>query len=137
MTTADRSRSPDRPPSEHHPPILLIDPHRLLRSSIRRILAAGEYPVRPATRCDRALARLEGGLRPGLILLNLHAPGAIDFRHRQLGDPRLHAIPLIGYASYEAHFVMPFLSLTAYLQMPMQIDLLLDTVRTHYQAHER
>jgi DNA-binding response OmpR family regulator len=57
-------------------PLLLVEDDQSLRQIVTRHLRAEGYEVVEASSAEEAVQRLEGGLRPALLLLDLNLPGA-------------------------------------------------------------
>jgi CheY-like chemotaxis protein len=56
-------------------PILLVEDDDPLREILARHLRARGHEIREAASAEDAVAALEGGLRPGLVLLDINLPG--------------------------------------------------------------
>ena len=56
-------------------PILFVDDDESLRGILSRALRARGYDVVEAASAEAAVDALDGGLRPGLVLLDLNLPG--------------------------------------------------------------
>jgi CheY-like chemotaxis protein len=82
-----------------------------------------------------ALARLEAGLRPCLILLDLLMPemDGLEFRRAQLADPRLASIPVAiisgGGLSMEAE--AHALGVTMFLRKPFDVQAFIGLLSDH------
>jgi CheY-like chemotaxis protein len=78
-------------------PILIVDDDTDLRRALTELLEEEGYVVEGAADGRDALAKLQDGLRPALILLDLMMPGmnGWDFRKAQLDDPELRALPVV------------------------------------------
>jgi CheY-like chemotaxis protein len=78
-------------------PVLIVDDDTDLRRALTELLEEEGYAVEGAADGRDALAKLQGGLRPGVILLDLMMPGmnGWDFRKAQLDDPELRALPVV------------------------------------------
>ena len=63
--------------------VLIVEDDENLRTVLARSLRARQIEVVEAASAEDALAALGRGLRPGLVLLDLHLPGASgwDFLH--------------------------------------------------------
>jgi len=83
------------------PPVLLVEDELAIREALAGTLRERGVDVEVAANGIEALDLLQRGLRPAAILLDLMMPGmdGWDFRQRQLGDPRLAAIPTIVVTS--------------------------------------
>jgi len=77
--------------------VLLVDDDSDLRESLQLVLEMNGFAVVPARDGADALARLQEEPVPAVVLLDIMMPGmnGIEFRERQLGDPRLSRIPVI------------------------------------------
>ncbi|BDU73206.1 ABC transporter substrate-binding protein [Mesoterricola silvestris] len=65
--------APDAPPSRLE--VLVVDDDDLFRGSLLEILEALGHPAAFATRGEEAIALLEGGMRPSVLLLDMNMPG--------------------------------------------------------------
>src|SRR4029077_448240 len=79
------------------PPLVLIDDDDDLREILSSILTASGYEVAAFADARQALAELEGGLTPFLILLDLMMPGMSgwEFRAEQAKSQTLAPIPVV------------------------------------------
>jgi len=77
--------------------ILIIEDDEGVGPSIAHLLRDEGYDVEVALNGGDALDRLRRGPLPSLILLDLMMPGmdGIEFRVRQLADPRMSSVPVI------------------------------------------
>ncbi len=77
--------------------ILVVDDDADVRSSLQEVLEDEGFSVTVAGDGQEALRRLEGGLTPDVILLDLMMPvmDGIQFRTKQLARPRLCSIPVV------------------------------------------
>jgi len=75
---------------------MIVDDDDDLREILADIMSSQGYEVAAFADARKALAALEGGLSPFLILLDLMMPGmsGLEFRAAQLDDPRLAEIPV-------------------------------------------
>jgi CheY-like chemotaxis protein len=79
--------------------------------------------------CD-ALEKLEHGLRPCLILLDVAMPrmNGIEFRKAQAADARFRQIPVILYSAlHEITWLYPSLDVPVF-QKPVDVDRILELV---------
>ena len=108
------------------PAVLIIDDESGSREALAELLARKGYTVATAEDGAGALAYLRGGLRPGVILLDLMMPGTDgwDFRAQQKRDHSLAAIPVIA-VSAAGRLVDADYS----LRKPIDIDALLKLLR--------
>lgn len=123
-------------------PVLIVEDDRDTRDVMRSLLELDGYPVFTASDGAEALERLRGGLRPGIILLDLMMPGmdGFEFINEQRQDPQLSSIPVIIYSGhYDAKSNAARLGAEAYFQKPIDIDSFLSLVGTHcarpYASH--
>lgn len=81
-------------------PVLVVDDSEDTRQSMCAILEVAGYAVASAENGEVALALLEGGLRPCLILLDIAMPrmDGIEFRARQVEDPRFENVPVVLFS---------------------------------------
>ena len=86
-------------PSE---PVLLIDDDSAVRTPLAELLALQGYSVVEATDGAEALSRVNGGLHPCAILLDLWMPGmdGITFLERRRADPELSSVPVIVLSAF-------------------------------------
>ena len=76
-------------------PVLIIEDTKESREALASLLSQNGYDVTEAANGGEALDILRGGLRPGVILLDLSMPGVdgFEFRFKQLADPAIASIP--------------------------------------------
>jgi CheY-like chemotaxis protein len=81
-------------------PILIVEDNADSADVLRRILVLRRYHVVVARDGQEALDQLRGGLRPGVIVLDVWMPNMDGraFRAAQLADPELAGIPVIAYS---------------------------------------
>lgn len=114
-------------------PVLLVDDDPDLRDSLQLVLEMRGYEVIAARDGADALARLEGGPLPCVVLLDLMMPGmnGAEFRDRQLGDPRLRDLPVVLLTGAGPHAVEPRTASGAIvLRKPFDFDRLFDLLET-------
>jgi len=123
---------------KHRHAVLLIEDHDDLREAF--VALADAHGLDPVACCDgrEALARLEDGLRPCLILLDLAMPGmnGFAFRQEQLRHPELAKIP-VAVISGTGRFPekqAEMLGLTRFLRKPIEITELLQLFADHCDA---
>lgn len=115
-----------------HPSCLLVidDDHDILLS-LQDALEMEGYRVTTARTGREGLERLDEGLRPDLILLDLMMPdiSGWGFRARQRMDPALSAIPVVVVSGQglSTHDIAE-LGVDGYLPKPLDLDVLLSTV---------
>ena len=113
--------------------ILVVEDDVTTRHALTRILARQGYSVTGAANGREAIDRLRA-VAPDLILLDLMMPvmDGWEFRREQRQDPTLAAIPVVvlsadGSAGQKAEV----LEADGYLQKPVELDTLLDTVQRY------
>lgn len=77
--------------------ILLVEDDYDVREALVETLRDRGYEVQTAADGEQALKVLRGGLRPGLILLDLMMPrmSGSEFRMAQIRDPELSRFPVV------------------------------------------
>lgn len=114
-------------PSE---PILLVEDTEDSREVMEALLEREGYRVTCATDGRDALDRLEDGLRPCLILLDVSMPrmNGIEFRRIQAADERFRDIPVILYSAiHEITWLYPSLDVPV-CRKPVDVDRILQMV---------
>ncbi|WP_222615273.1 response regulator [Persicimonas caeni] len=118
-------------------PILIVEDEIDIRETLMSFLELKGYTVTTASNGREALKRLEEGLEPCLILLDLMMPtmDGWEFRTRQLADPDLADIPVLvltgaHYTSEEA----ASLQALDVLSKPIDIGRMLDHVAGHVSS---
>jgi CheY-like chemotaxis protein len=109
-------------------PVLLVDDDPDLRESLQLVLELNGFSVIAARDGHDALARLRVDPLPRVVLLDLMMPGmnGIEFRERQLADPRLRDVPVVLLTGAGAHSVEPSVAAGAtVLPKPFDFDHLL------------
>lgn len=105
--------------------LLVVDDDQDLREVIASILGLFHFDVATAANGADALAKLRGGLRPRLILLDLMMPvmDGWEFRAAQLKEPDLRAIPVLVITAAHQHLEDgAALQATGFLRKPMELD---------------
>ncbi len=113
--------------------VLVVDDDRDIRDTLQELLEQEGYQVETARNGVEALAvaRRE---RPAMILLDLFMPvmDGLEFRRVQREDPQLAHIPVVvvsAAAGMEARVAE--LSVAAFLEKPLRIEQLFDTITRH------
>ena len=90
--------------SDAAPPIsvLLVDDDRDIRETLGELLADEGFQVEASWNGQTALARLEEGFRPDVIVLDLMMPAmdGLTFRAQQRKNPALAHIPVVGLTAF-------------------------------------
>ena len=111
--------------------ILVVDDDLHIRTTVRGILEDEGWEVSVAADGAEALAQLQGGLRPRVILLDLTMPGmdGIEFMARRSEDPALADIPVYLFsATRGAADKARSLGAAGLVPKPVQLDQLLAIV---------
>ena len=102
---------------------LIIDDDRAIVDGLGEYLEGDGYAVLGVTTASEALALLDSGLRPDVIVLDLHMPGmdGWDFRTAQLNEPSLAGIPVlvISASGFSRQTVLKQLAVDGYLSKPV------------------
>jgi CheY-like chemotaxis protein len=108
--------------------IMLVEDDPDLSESLQLVLGLNGHRVTCARDGIDALDRLREDPLPRLLLLDLMMPGmnGIEFRERQLGDPRLRDIPVVLLTGAGVHALEPHIAAGArLLRKPFDVDELL------------
>jgi CheY-like chemotaxis protein len=113
--------------------ILVVDDDLDIRETLAQILEFEGFDVTCASNGREAIDRLKT-VRPGLILLDLMMPvmNGYEFRQAQKAHPEIADIPVIilsadGNVQQKAEAA----GVQAYLKKPIELDVLLSTIRQH------
>lgn len=115
-------------------PILVVEDSPEVRQSLEWLLRGEGYVVVSAIHGADALRKLQAGLRPCLILLDLEMPemDGFEFRKAQLQDPELADIPVVVCSSLrEPEVLARQITATAHLGKLFNIATLLTLVEAH------
>lgn len=120
--------------------VLVVDDDRGIREAMGDLLADEGYAVGHAGNGQEAIEYLrQRSAGPCLILLDLNMPVMTgwEFRSLQMQDPQLAKIPVVVFsADRSVSQGAVALDAAAYLQKPLDIDLLLDTVSSLCRRRE-
>lgn len=118
-----------RTPVEHCP-VLIVEDDADLREMMAQLLALEGYRTETVANGREALAYLDEGDPPDVILLDLMMPvmDGWEFRRRQLQDPELSAVPVVVLSALEPSRAAD-LAGAAFLKKPLDFDRLLELVR--------
>jgi CheY-like chemotaxis protein len=111
--------------------VMIVEDHEQTTTAMKTLLELENYQVAAVGDGELALRLLRGGLRPGLILLDLRLPGkdAFQFRVEQLQDPDISQIPVVIYSGQpDVAEKAKSLGAVASLHKPIEIETLLDLV---------
>lgn len=120
----------------HRSEVLVIDDDPDIRETMRFVLESAGYQVSTAANGVEALAYLREDAAPCLILLDLMMPimNGWQFRAEQASDPRLAAIPVVVITGAGQAARAASLGAAGYVEKPMDLDLLISTVKRYCQA---
>ena len=107
--------------------VLIVDDERDIRETLGELLVDEGFGVEAAWNGETALARLEAGFRPDVIILDLMMPvmDGPTFRTLQRSHPALSGIPVVGLSAAqtpEADFEV--------LRKPLRFELLVEKLRS-------
>src|SRR5262245_345750 len=111
--------------------VLIVEDNLDIRDALAAVLSTEGYEVDEAGNGQEALAQLQSGPLPDIILLDLMMPvmDGWSFRKRQLQDARLAPIPVVVMSAYASQHEVSEQSLgVAFLGKPIDIDLLCATI---------
>ena len=111
--------------------LLVVEDDDDIRETVTDLLRDQGYEVEGAEDGRVALARLQGGLRPDLILLDRTMPvmDGAAFRKAQLADPLLSTIPVVLMTAANAiESLVAEMRPDHVLKKPMSFDDLLSTL---------
>lgn len=114
-------------------PVMLVDDDADLRDSLQLVLEMRGYEVFAARDGADALDQLARGPLPCVVLLDLMMPGmnGVEFRDRQLEDPRIKDLPVVLLTGAGAHAVEPRVAAgSVVLRKPFDFDRLFDLLDT-------
>lgn len=126
-------RMPSFAPAVTNPAqILVVEDDTAIRQAIVELLQEEGYTVTCASNGAEALAQLDHGAVPSLILLDLTMPvmDGWTFRAAQQSDPRLARIPTVVVSASQAadSRTLERLAPDAFLPKPFNLDRLIATV---------
>jgi CheY-like chemotaxis protein len=118
--------------------ILLVEDDYDVREALGETLRDRGYDVQTATDGQNALEVLRGGVRPGLILLDLMMPrmSGSEFRTVQRADPQLAAFPVVLLsADARMEEKAQSLEVDGAIRKPIDLDQLFPTIQQIEQSH--
>jgi CheY-like chemotaxis protein len=126
------TRSRRHPPRPDHQAVLIVEDDAEMRDMMAQLLTLEGFRTATAANGSEALAYLQRGDLPDLILLDLMMPvmDGWEFRRRQQADPALAALPVIVLSALEPVRAADFGD-ALFLTKPLDFDRLLDLVRQH------
>jgi len=111
-------------------PILLVEDDTVLGDLLSRHLVAHGHEVAIATSAESAIAKLEGGLRVSLVLLDINLPGDSGWsllRHGPLTGPDRPPVVVMTAGPVSPTRLHEF-GVAGYLPKPFPIETLMDCV---------
>jgi len=117
------------------PRILVVEDDGDVRAAIRMVLETEVYEVVESGDGADALAKLRGGARPSLILLDLMMPGmnGWEFMDEVRVYPDLRQVPIVVVSAYGSPDGVRSVGAADYLRKPFEPTTLLDVVSRHVQ----
>jgi len=119
---------------DHAHSILVVDDQSESSDAVGMLLEQNGLNVRVAHDGEEALAALQHGLRPCLVVVDLMMPkmDGWEFRQRQLSDPQFATIPVIMMSGYpNAQKAAGTLGVRAILKKPLSASRLLALVNRY------
>jgi two-component system, chemotaxis family, chemotaxis protein CheY len=124
-------------PASTHPQVMVVDDDATIRNTVRWVLEQEGCSVALASEGGEALAQLQRGLRPGMILLDLTMPsmGGEQFMRHCREIPGLNDIPVYLFtATPGASDKAAELGAAGCLPKPIRLEQLLALVERHAPA---
>jgi CheY-like chemotaxis protein len=127
---------PDTPGPSTAAPVMLVEDDPDIRSMVSQLLELEGWRVLACANGTDALAALQRGERPFLILLDLMMPkmNGWQFRAEQARDASLARIPVVVLSGDVRGADSSSVRADGYLKKPIDLDVLLRTVRRYSGA---
>jgi CheY-like chemotaxis protein len=115
--------------------VLVVDDDADIRDLLSQFLEVEGFRVQSARNGQEAIERLRDGRGACVILLDLMMPvmNGWQFRDQQKSDPDLADIPVVVISAVIPDHVPP-IDANAYVRKPLDLDSLLETVKTFCAA---
>lgn len=113
--------------------ILVVDDDESTRIGLRDVFETQGYRVEEAANGREALAALQRGPLPHVIILDIEMPGmnGVTFRLRQRREPDIADVPVIIHSSLpQSDTLASIMEASAFLTKPVDRSELLHTVRS-------
>lgn len=120
--------------------VLLVDDNNRIRTALRAALLAAGYRVEEASDGLEAFGRLQRGLRPCIIILDLEMPimAGDTFRRAQMARADFRDIPVVLFSSApNLAEIAAALRIPAYAAKPMDAAQMLALVDAHCDKTRR
>lgn len=116
--------------NDEQPPVLLVEDDEPLVNILSRHLHARGYVVRAVESTEDALAQLEGGLRPLIVLLDINLPGETGWSlARSESLHRAGSPPVVVISATRVHPErLHEYGIAGYLPKPFALETLMATV---------
>ncbi|MFN7914312.1 MAG: response regulator transcription factor [Vicinamibacterales bacterium] len=120
---------PDQTSTGGHCPVLIVEDDADLREMMAQLLALEGFQSKTVSNGREALAYLQHGDRPDLILLDLMMPvmDGWEFRRRQVQDASISGVPVVVLSALDPVRGAD-LGGTSFLKKPLDFDRLLAIV---------
>jgi two-component system phosphate regulon response regulator PhoB len=115
-------------------PVVVIEDDQDTRDVLEYLLRAEGFGVRAFENAAVALDELRTGLRPSMIVVDLHMPGmsGLQFREAQVSDPDLTNIPTVMLTGEAlSPDTRARLGAVHIMQKPVSPETLLETIRAN------
>lgn len=111
--------------------VLIVDDDPDIRDAVGECLRYEGYDVHSATDGRDALDRLEFGLKPGLILLDLMMPklNGFDVLQALQSRPEWKSIPVVVVSANRGYEADDLVGAVSILRKPVNVDRLLEAVQ--------
>ncbi len=110
--------------------VLVIEDDADVREALRPLLETAGHQVTESVDGAEAMARLRGGLRPSMILLDLMMPNmdGWQFMDAIRGIPALRDVPIVVVSAYGSAAGVRGAGAADYVRKPVEPDQLLETI---------
>jgi CheY-like chemotaxis protein len=112
-------------------PVLVVEDDADVREAMVQVLLAAGHEAVPAGDGQDALAQLDGGLEPCIILLDLMMPRMDGWAFIEHHRRRERRTPIIVVSAYGSQEQVRSSGVIAYMRKPVDIDALLAMVDEH------
>jgi CheY-like chemotaxis protein len=127
-------------PQHHRHQVLIVDDYADICEALAMVLGIGGMEVETALSGEEALAKLQAGFRPCVMLLDIRMPGmnGWDLWERMQADPELAATPVVVVSgdSPDANRARA-VGMRAVLRKPVESSALIAAVTEHCEHRDR